>query len=90
MEHQEEKKELSLWVWIALLAVLVIGVVGIFLGLEKVMPQQWEAQQQQQAVEQTEQLKPPAPNFCPYCGDSLPETFEWGRFCPYCGKIVDC
>lgn len=90
MENQVEKKEKSLIFWIMLLALLMAGVVGVFTMLEAVMPQQWEAQQQQQALEQMEQSKPPVPSFCPYCGDSLPEAFDWGRYCPYCGKIVDC
>ena len=90
MDHQNEQKELPLWGWIALLIVLFVAVAGIFMGLKQVMPQQWEAQQQQQQMEQVQEEKPPAPNFCPFCGDDLPEGFEWGRFCPYCGKHVDC
>ena len=27
--------------------------------------------------------------FCPYCGEKLPEDFQWGWFCPYCGEMTE-
>ena len=29
-----------------------------------------------------------APSFCPFCGEGLPSSFQWGQFCPYCGEQV--
>lgn len=31
----------------------------------------------------------PAPSFCPFCGEGLPSSFQWGQFCPYCGEQVE-
>ena len=31
----------------------------------------------------------PAPSFCPFCGEGLPSSFQWGQYCPYCGEQVD-
>ena len=30
-----------------------------------------------------------APSFCPFCGEGLPSSFQWGQFCPYCGERVE-
>lgn len=40
----EQKKELPLIGWLAILAALVIGVILIFAGLEVVMPKEWKGQ----------------------------------------------
>ena len=31
----------------------------------------------------------PAPSFCPFCGEGLPSSFQWGQFCPYCGEQIE-
>ena len=31
----------------------------------------------------------PAPSFCPFCGEGLPSSFQWGQYCPYCGEQVE-
>ena len=44
MENQVETKEKSLGFWLAVLAVLTIGVVGLFALLKVSLPNSWEAQ----------------------------------------------
>jgi len=85
--ENEVQKEKSLAFWVAMLAALFVAVFGIFMMLDMVMPEDWEGKPQEPEQIQEEQL--PAPKFCTYCGDELPEGFEWGRFCPYCGKIIE-
>ena len=41
---EEQKREFPLLGWVAILAALVLGVIGIFAMLERVMPKEWEAQ----------------------------------------------
>ena len=85
--ENEVQKEKSLTFWVVMLVVLFVAVFGIFVMLRMVMPEEFAAQNQPPAVVEEEQL--PVPKFCTFCGDELPENFEWGRFCPYCGKIID-
>ena len=89
MENEVQSNEKSLGFWVAKIVVLFVAVFGIFMMLEIVMPKEWEAKTEMQEQEQIQEEQLPAPKFCTYCGDELPENFEWGRFCPYCGKIVD-
>ena len=44
MENQVETKEKSLGFWVAVLAVLTIGVIGLFALLKVALPNSWEAQ----------------------------------------------
>ena len=92
MENEVQTKEKSLAFWLAMLVVLFVAVFGIFMLLEVVMPRDWEAKHQQEQ-EQVQIQQPgealPAPNFCPFCGDELPDSFAWGQFCPFCGENVD-
>ena len=30
-----------------------------------------------------------APSFCPFCGEGLHSSFQWGQFCPYCGEQIE-
>ena len=85
--ENEVRKEKSLTFWVVMLVVLFVAVFGIFAMLRMALPQEFAAQNQPPAVVEEEQL--PAPKFCTFCGDELPEGFEWGRFCPYCGKNID-
>ena len=89
MEENNTKKELSLVVWIGILAALVIGVICVFAMLETAIPKvEVPPVQQVERVDEanTEQ---PAPKFCPDCGAGLPESFTWGKFCPFCGEVVE-
>ena len=84
-ENNTNQKELSLVVWLGILAGLVIGVILIFAMLEVAIPKQEILLQPENTVVEKEP-EHPAPSFCPDCGQGLPETFDWGQYCPYCGQ----
>ena len=89
MEENNTKKELSLAVWIGILAALVIGVICVFAMLEVAIPKvEVPPVQQVESVDGTK-AEQPAPKFCPDCGAGLPESFAWGKFCPFCGELVE-
>jgi membrane protease subunit (stomatin/prohibitin family) len=77
---------------VVLIAALVVGVKLIFWGLERALPTPaGTAQSAVETVDASQNAAPDgqaAPNFCPNCGEKLPETFQWGQFCPYCGEKV--
>ena len=89
--ENEVQNEKSLAFWMTMLVVLFVAVFGIFVMLRMVLPQELAAQNQPPAVVDTvvEEEQLPVPKYCTFCGDALPENFEWGRFCPYCGKNID-
>ena len=96
MEENKKKSDLPMIMGIvALILVLFIGVKFVFAALDTAMPDlkymnaDYEARHNPAVSQQVEESKNPAPNFCPHCGDGLPETFDWGQFCPYCGKKVE-
>ena len=90
MENEVQTQEKSLAFWVTMLVVLFVAVFGIFAMLRMTFPQEWEAQKQMQEQEQTQIVEQeiPAPNFCPFCGDELPDSFAWGQYCPFCGENV--
>ena len=87
--ENEVQNEKSLGFWVIMLVVLFVAVFGVFMMLDIVMPDDWEAKhQQEQEQVQVQEDESPAPNFCPFCGDELPDSFQWGQYCPFCGENV--
>ena len=89
MEENNSKKELSLIVWIGILAALVIGVICVFAMLEVAIPKVEVPPEQQVEMVGGTKAEQPAPKFCPDCGAGLPESFAWGKYCPFCGELVE-
>ncbi len=73
---------------IALIVVLFVGVKLIFAGLGAAIPRAPAASPPaaSREAEASQSGALPAPNYCPHCGQGLPESFRWGQFCPYCGE----
>ena len=93
MEEKETKGGgwLTIAGLIALILVLFVGIKLVFAGLGAAIPQKPEGPQ---PPGQTELEKKPGPGkespaFCPYCGQALNPSFQWGQFCPYCGEKVE-
>lgn len=98
-ETQEKKSSKMVIVGLIVLVVgLVLGVKLIFAALAAALPPPADQSIQTMDGSQTSQNAvmdssgenaQPAPNFCPYCGDELTDSFQWGQFCPYCGEKVE-
>lgn len=95
MNDKRKRTILSVVGMVALLIVCVIGVQVVFAGLGMVSAQA-EGDGSQPAQEPGASSVPedagsaqPAPSFCPFCGEGLPSSFQWGQFCPYCGEQVE-
>ena len=99
-ENENEKKKNS-WLpivgGIALIIVLFIVVKLIFAMLAQVVPperlnpeafaSQSQSQTQEQPVGDGQVAQGPA--FCPFCGEEMTDSFQWGQFCPFCGEKVE-
>ena len=76
---------------IVLIIVLFIAVKLIFAWLGAAVPPERLnpelALNQSQAL--SEQQETDAPAFCPFCGETLYDSFQWGQFCPWCGEKVE-
>ena len=76
-------------VWmLALIVVLFIAVKLMFVLLSIAIPQEKTVQPDLSPAQSVVEALP-APSFCPYCGEKLPEDFQWGWFCPYCGEMTE-
>ncbi len=76
-------------VWmLALIVVLFIAVKLMFVLLSVAIPQEKTVQPDLSPAQSVVEALP-APSFCPYCGEKLPEDFQWGWFCPYCGEMTE-
>ena len=90
--NDPSKKKTILTVAGLLLLILacVAAVELIFLGLGKAIPNQAKDPAGQSVQTQLpDQSAPAAPSFCPFCGEGLPSSFQWGQFCPFCGERVE-
>ena len=97
MNEENNEKKSGLWSivgLVALIVVLAVGVKLVFAGLEAAIPQDKSgisASQSQQADASGSQGEAgglPAPEFCPFCGEELNDSFQWGQYCPFCGESV--
>ena len=101
MNESEEKKKgwLTIAGLIALIVVLFLGIKLIFAGLGAAIQQDPGAGQSVGAGQMSGTVSSAgsasagfagnAPAFCPFCGEELNESFQWGQFCPYCGEKVE-
>ena len=95
----DERKEKKSGVWsivgmVALILVLFVGVKLVFAGLDAAIPQDDAGTSAGQSLDagasqsQSGVTEPPAPSYCPYCGQKLNDSFQWGQYCPFCGESV--
>ena len=65
----------------------------IFMFLGRAIPQQGQASQSgvSSSLEQVPEESQTAqgPSFCPFCGEGLTSSFQWGQYCPWCGEKVE-
>lgn len=92
--NNSEKKQSSIipvMGMLALIVVLFIGIKLVFAGMEAVLPQKQQSGSQStaQSSQMEEQQESNAPAFCPFCGETLYEGFQWGQYCPYCGEKIE-
>lgn len=94
MNENESKKQTWLPIvgGVVLIVVLFIAIKLIFAGLEQVIPKQTAGDSSQppaqsQTVEDVSETK--GPRFCPFCGEELNDSFQWGQYCPFCGEKVE-
>ena len=74
---------------IALIAVLVIAIKLIFAWLGAAVPPERLNPDLAQSQGVTEQMETDTPAFCPFCGETLHDSFRWGQFCPWCGEKIE-
>ena len=74
-----------------LILVCVAAIELIFVGLGEAIPNEAGSSSGQSVSAQPEPSAPDrnAPSFCPFCGEGLPSSFQWGQFCPFCGERVE-
>lgn len=97
MNDGNNEKKNGLWSivgLVALIVVLFIGVKLMFAGLEAAIPQDKTGTSASQSLDagtsqsQSGETDSPAPSYCPYCGEKLNDSFQWGQYCPFCGESV--
>ena len=99
MSDEQQKKKGSLWSIVgpvALIIVLCFGIKIVYAGLEvavskdkggevsSALSQDGSADPSQSVQE--EELPP---SYCPFCGQELNNSFQWGQYCPFCGELVE-
>ena len=97
MNEKKRRNWLTIAGLIALIIALCLCVELLFLGLGKAIPNQAAgsgAADSPEGPAQEEPLPGPggeerAPSFCPFCGEGLPSSFQWGQYCPWCGEQVE-
>ena len=90
--EQNKKGWLPIVGLIALILALFVGIKLVFAGLGAAIPQKAASSVQSSGQVEVSQSAAPeqnAPAFCPFCGESLNESFQWGQYCPYCGEKVE-
>ncbi|MGO5022719.1 zinc ribbon domain-containing protein [Lawsonibacter sp. LCP25S3_G6] len=99
MNESEQKKQgwLPIVGLIALIIVLFVGIKLVFAALGAAIPQEPAGHGEPAGPGGpglTEQVEKPGPAqntpaFCPFCGEELNDSFQWGQYCPYCGEKVE-
>ncbi len=90
MNQSRKKTALTVAGLIVLILVCVAAIELIFVGLGEAIPNQAKDSASQSVQTQPpDQSAPAAPSFCPFCGEGLPSSFQWGQFCPWCGEQVN-
>jgi flagellar basal body-associated protein FliL len=87
-ENTPKKNDLRILWMIALIIVLFIAIKLIFAMLGAAIPKE-KLNPPSSAPEQSVSETLPAPSFCPFCGEKLPESFQWGQFCTQCGGKIE-
>ena len=99
-ESEQKKRDWKVIIGlIALIAVLFVSIQLIFGWLGQVIPPEAKMNQdtsQSQTVQEpgtsqsgADRSELSAPSFCPFCGEELPASFQWGQYCPWCGEQVE-
>lgn len=93
-ETEKGKKHQGLMIagLIVLILALMLGVTLIFAGLEAMVPASRSGQTAppgSQSASASQSREEAVPSFCPFCGEALHESFQWGQFCPWCGEKVE-
>lgn len=95
MKDGNNEKKSGLWSIVGLVALIVVLAVGVkltFAGLEAAIPQNKTEVSASQSLDASTsrsiETDSPAPSYCPYCGEKLNDSFQWGQYCPYCGESV--
>ena len=97
MNDENKEKKSGLWSivgLVALIVVLAVGVKLVFAGLEAAIPQQGSSSVSSQETStggsgyQDASGGLEAPTYCPFCGEELNDSFQWGQYCPFCGESV--
>lgn len=95
MEEKKKNSWLPIVGGIALIVVLFLLIKLIFAGLDQAIAQDGsdvgttvsQSQSQSQPPEGSSEYQ--TPEFCPFCGEKLHDSFQWGQFCPFCGEKVE-
>ena len=93
MNEKKKPTWLTIAGLIALIIVLCLCVELIFMFLGRAIPQQGQASQSgvSSSLEQVPEESQTAqgPGFCPFCGEGLTSSFQWGQYCPWCGELIE-
>ena len=90
MNNPSKKKTILTVAGLLLLILACVAAVElIFLGLGEAIPNESRDSGQSVQTQLPDQSAPAAPSFCPFCGEGLPSSFQWGQFCPWCGERVN-
>lgn len=97
MNDENKEKKRGTWTivgLVALILVLFVGIKMVFAGLALAIPQDKAGTSASQSLDistsqsQSVETDSPAPSYCPYCGEKLNDSFQWGQYCPFCGESV--
>ncbi|RHR10930.1 zinc ribbon domain-containing protein [Pseudoflavonifractor sp. AF19-9AC] len=97
MNDENKEKKSNLWSIVGLVALILVLFVGVklaFAALEAAIPQDKPGTSASQSSDagtsqsQSVETDSPAPSYCPYCGEKLNDSFQWGQYCPFCGESV--
>ena len=92
MNDESKEKKSGVWSMVGVVArswVLFVGVKLVFAGLDAAIPQDDAGTSAGQSLDagasqsQSGVTEPPAPSYCPYCGQKLNDSFQCGQYCPF-------